>query len=410
VSEESFALCPKNRTKQEKAKLSEAEEKLTQGESSSNLKIYSDAKEKYESALTAANQECLSLFGNMSERREISPPPIASCKFPSGCKIKNNAIPVMNHMSSIGGPELLAGEILIINFAVYDPEGTSISTRVEWGDGTTADLEPKLATKAQPLASSVSHSYSDPGDYLVRFIFTDLEGNTTQKYTSFHVIPTKAARIDKFRISSENIDHDKLGQFVTTANTDLVFRLSIATNEDIFYKYTIDWGDGSKSSTGLVSAIKASYINHNFKPGVYRTKISIEGLPNEEYTISAEGAQQDESIIKIISPSGGETILLNEQEVGSLSVKVQVYDTDAYGTGRVYLQTQGNIEKGGYNGAFLGEISLTQEVNQKEFILDSTTPGAYKLRVIGVKYKNCSSSVCEYIIPDDRTNDWITIK
>ncbi len=85
----------------------------------------------------------------------------------SWCEIYTwNYMPIVSPPQTLSGlNEAIVGEILTLSVTATDPDGDSVSVRIDWGDGEISEW-----TELQPSSSSfeLSHEWDEPGVYEVR--------------------------------------------------------------------------------------------------------------------------------------------------------------------------------------------------------------------------------------------------
>jgi len=145
--------------------------------------------------------------------------------------------------------------------AATDPDGDQVKYTFDWGDGTTS--ETSLVNSG--TVASASHTWSTAGTYQVKAMATDSKGATSGYSSSLTVTisPNK----------SPNAPGKPSGSAKCVAGSSYSYSTSASDPDKDNVKYTFDWGDGTKSETGLVkSGIKSSATHAWSSAGTYLVK------------------------------------------------------------------------------------------------------------------------------------------
>ncbi|MFZ2471216.1 MAG: SBBP repeat-containing protein [Methanothrix sp.] len=142
-----------------------------------------------------------------------------------------------------------------------DPDGDEVSYTFDWGDKTTTNTSlVKSGTEA-----SASHTWSTAGSYLVKANATDSKGAASGDSSSLSVTinPNK----------SPNAPSKPSGSATCVAGSSYSYSTSATDPDKDQVKYSFNWGDGTKSETGLVkSGTKASATHTWSTAGTYQVK------------------------------------------------------------------------------------------------------------------------------------------
>lgn len=171
-----------------------------------------------------------------------------------------------------------------------DPSGsvTSWTTQINWGDGTSSFQTLSSTGTTSQVNLTGDHTYSAPGTYTVTTTITDAS-NSSDTTTV-----TSIARISKGQITVQ-------GQPVSaTEGPGFSGAVASFTNTDhsttpASYAATIDWGDGSATSAGTVTAVSGTPGSftvsggHTYaEAGTYTIHVTVAG--GDDPTTSASGS------------------------------------------------------------------------------------------------------------------------
>lgn len=149
------------------------------------------------------------------------------------------------------------------SYSLYadDFDGDQLSYSVDWGDETTSKRE----GVNQGTSMVLNHSWTKAGAYQVRSTVTDSHGSSSQWSDPLIVIinsPPNTPAMPKGQTSGKP---GRFYSFSTSAND---------TDGDPL-KYTIDWGDGSRSISACTESGGAENLLHSWsRAGVYQVKAS----------------------------------------------------------------------------------------------------------------------------------------
>ena len=160
-----------------------------------------------------------------------------------------------------GPDEAVANVLYRFAAVVHDPDGDQVKAVFDWGDGTTSTTD--LVDSG--TSTSASHTWSTAGTYQVKAMATDSKGATSGYSSSLTVTisPNK----------SPNAPGKPSGSAKCVAGSSYSYSTSASDPDKDNVKYTFDWGDGTKSETGLVkSGIKSSATHAWSSAGTYLVK------------------------------------------------------------------------------------------------------------------------------------------
>jgi len=160
--------------------------------------------------------------------------------------------------------DLSAGELYIgfINEEIdfngtlsYDHDDYIVEWLWNFGDGTTG------------MGEITTHTYSNPGEYIVTLKVTDTKGaNDTDNTTAVIIQPNRPP-------SEPNIDGPTQG----IVNIEYTFSIVSTDDDNDKIKYIIDWGDGLYDESDFLQSEDFFNISHKWtKPGEYLINISAD--------------------------------------------------------------------------------------------------------------------------------------
>jgi PKD repeat protein len=159
---------------------------------------------------------------------------------------------------------------------------SDFTATIDWGDGSstsTGVVSGSSGSFVVKTSSSDSHVYADEGTYTVKITITDDTPGTATITASSNVTIAEA---DSLSASATAIGTLTGGSTLT--NTQMAtFTSTYTANTASDFKATIDWGDGSSTSTGVVSGSSGSFVvktsssdSHMYADeGTYTVKITI---------------------------------------------------------------------------------------------------------------------------------------
>ncbi|MDD4447348.1 MAG: PKD domain-containing protein [Methanothrix sp.] len=160
-----------------------------------------------------------------------------------------------------GSAKCVAGSSYSYSTSAKDPDKDNVKYTFDWGDGTKSETGlVKSGTK-----SSAMHAWSTAGTYLVKAMATDSKGATSGYSSSLTVTvnPNKPP----------NAPGKPSGSAKGYVGSSYSYSTSAKDPDKDNVKYTFDWGDGTKSETGLVkSGIKSSATHSWSTTGTYLVK------------------------------------------------------------------------------------------------------------------------------------------
>jgi len=194
-----------------------------------------------------------------------------------GAPIVATGLPVVS-VSEANPPPVLT----VATFTDLDPSSvaSNFSVMIQWGDGTSSTgssvtLTPD-GTSFQGAVFTISapHSYTDPGSYVITTTITSVGGNTTTVYSSSTVTPggIGATGIPVTGTQRQPLVNVPLATFVDLDG--------LKTISD--YSATINWGDGTLDSPGVITGPAADGVtftvsgSHTYSlDGTYPVTVTI---------------------------------------------------------------------------------------------------------------------------------------
>jgi uncharacterized repeat protein (TIGR01451 family) len=160
-----------------------------------------------------------------------------------------------------GSAKCVAGSSYSYSTSATDPDKDNVKYTFDWGDGTKSET----GLVKSGIKSSATHAWSSTGTYLVKANATDSKG-ATSGYSSSLTITVNPNK-------SPNAPGKPSGSAKCVAGSSYSYSTSASDPDKDNVKYTFDWGDGTKSETGLVkSGIKSSATHAWSTPGTYLIK------------------------------------------------------------------------------------------------------------------------------------------
>jgi hypothetical protein len=180
---------------------------------------------------------------------------------PLSITITQNSAP--NIPSIPSGP--ISGKVKIAygySTSTTDPDGSKVKYTFDWGDGTRS----VTGLFSSGKSARVYHRWTSVGTYLVKVMATDSKGAFSEwssplTFTIAANIPPAAPSIPVGPISGK-------------VKTAYGFSTSTTDPDGSKVKYTFDWGDGTRSVTGLFSSGKSARVYHRWTSvGTYLVKV-----------------------------------------------------------------------------------------------------------------------------------------
>jgi PKD repeat protein len=174
------------------------------------------------------------------------------------------------------------GQSITLSITVYDPDGTIVSTRVDWGDS--------IVQLYSGAITSASHSYTSTGSStskIFTIMITGTDNNASYTSTSAQVTINDRVPVPSFNPSSISLS---TGQNVTLT-------ISAADPDGTVTSLRVDWGDGkidtlsgtatgdthSYSSTGTspsnVFTITVNATDNSGSTGISSSQVTVSDRP-----------------------------------------------------------------------------------------------------------------------------------
>jgi hypothetical protein len=143
-----------------------------------------------------------------------------------------------------------------------DPDGDQVKYTFDWGDGTTSTTN----LVSSGASASASHSWSTTGTYQVKAMATDSRSATSGWSNPLSITITQN--------SAPNIPSIPSGPISGKVKIAYGYSTSTTDPDGSKVKYTFDWGDGTRSVTGLFSSGKSARVYHRWTSvGTYLVKV-----------------------------------------------------------------------------------------------------------------------------------------
>ncbi len=174
-------------------------------------------------------------------------------------RVVANKPPAMPSIPS--GPDIsYNGTSYRISTSTTDPDRDLVKYTFDWGDGSTS----ATALMASGMKATGSHLWSAAGTYYVKAKATDSRGASSEWSLAKAVTITTDLPPDVPALSGSGFSHQKASYSCSVSATD-------PEGDDI--SYTLDWGDGSTSKTGLIASDTSTGLSHSWQRiGAYYVK------------------------------------------------------------------------------------------------------------------------------------------
>ena len=183
---------------------------------------------------------------------------VVTKSFGFGCTDVSNTIPLTIRGSATAAFTVTSdghcyqSPVILQDASVPGVNNSILSEHWDFGDGQTSDQN----------GGTISHTYSDPGQYAVRLTVTDAAGCTISSGANLNYVKANGPKVS-FSPSGTNVNLNTTVYFYNTSNTDG------ATN----IVWTWDFGDGS------VSSDYSPYHTYT-TPGVYTVQLQARDAAN----------------------------------------------------------------------------------------------------------------------------------
>ncbi|QRQ79986.1 LamG domain-containing protein [Glutamicibacter protophormiae] len=171
-------------------------------------------------------------------------------------------------------------EISVDGSGSFDPEGSTLEYRWEFGDGASAD------------GQSAQHQYAEAGEYTLKLIVTDEHGSAGEASTTVNVQQANVAPVAAFTTTADGLDV----QFDGTASTD---------QDGTVQSWAWDFGDGTQGTGETTEHTYAA-------TGTYLVKLVVTDDDGANHEISTEIQVQDPDDLK---PTASFTSQVDQLEV-----------------------------------------------------------------------------------------------
>ena len=153
--------------------------------------------------ITTANQQIASFFWHtytLAGNKTL----IFKCTNSDGTVIQTKIVHVKNLLPVIvsftGPATLTTSQAGTFNMSGRDPNGTTLTFSVNWGDGTTNFTSTKTGTVNQTLSDQTTHAYATASTYYPTLTLTDANGGTATRTLTVVVNPALPPVIDSFTV------------------------------------------------------------------------------------------------------------------------------------------------------------------------------------------------------------------
>jgi hypothetical protein len=186
----------------------------------------------------------------------------ASSEWSGSKNITIVSISPLNAPSMPSGPiSGYTGPFYNYSTSATDPDGDQVKYTFDWGDNSTSETE-FVNSSAN---ASASHSWNTPpGTYYIRAKATDIYGVVSQWSGSKNVT---------IFTNPPNTPSIPIGPSTGYTGTACNYSTSATDPDRDQMNYTIDWGDGSTSETGLINSGTNASLSHIWRiPGTYNIR------------------------------------------------------------------------------------------------------------------------------------------
>jgi hypothetical protein len=177
--------------------------------------------------------------------------------------VKSNKPPSIPSKPS-GSANAVVGSLFAYTANAKDPDGDQLKYTFEWGDGSTSVTDLVASGKA----ASASHAWRAAGRYNIRATATDSKGAASGWSSALSVTVTSNRSPDPPGKPS--------GASSALVGSSYVYAALANDPNGGGLKYTFDWGDGTKSVTGLIPSGKGAKVAHTWRrAGTYQLRALI---------------------------------------------------------------------------------------------------------------------------------------
>ena len=273
-------------------------------------------------------------------------------------------------------PDIPAGIILGVpvatyNFSAYtvDLDGDQVKYTLDWGDGTISITD--FVDSGTP--ASANHTWVSAGTYIVKANATDSRG-ASSGWSEPLTVNINTPPNNPLTPSGPNFGKP---------GTSITYKLSATDLDRDQIKYTLDWGDGTFSTTDFVDSGTSASANHTWvSAGTYIVKA------NATDNRGASSGWSDPLTVNINTPPN---------DPSTPSGPLSVYAWASYGYSASAVDPDEDLAKYTFDWGD-GNISTTNFVMSGSNISAShkwINEGTYKIRVIATDRRGGSSEWSE---------------
>jgi hypothetical protein len=156
-----------------------------------------------------------------------------------------------------------------------DPDGDQVKYTFDWGDGTTSTT----ALVSSGTTASASHSWNAAGTYSVKVMATDSKGATSTWSGTLAVSITSSDANQ-----APYAPYLPWGTTAAKAGKSYSYSVFAIDPDGDRVKYTFDWGDGTISTTSLVSSGTEASASHSWSvPPNTLASFNVRATATDEY-------------------------------------------------------------------------------------------------------------------------------
>jgi hypothetical protein len=157
----------------------------------------------------------------------------------------------------------LTGTEYTYHVKTTDPDGDTLTYTIDWGDGTTHTT----GSRTSGTLVSPSHNWTQAGTYAIRVRATDSKGNVSAWSPSLSVTIAAVNQPPLTPAAPE-------GTVSAQAGTAYTCSVKTTDPDGDNIAYTIDWGDGTSSTTGQLNSGVIGSASHTWtQAGTYPVKV-----------------------------------------------------------------------------------------------------------------------------------------
>lgn len=209
------------------------------------------------------------------------------------------------------------GQSATFTFVASDLDNDDLSWSVDWGEGSsgvaTCPINPPVGT-GKNSSNIVSHTWENPGDYVVRVSVYDCKGGSESKTFVVNVAA----------IPTSTIISEVTGPQLLNANEEGTWTITASDSNGGSLSYVVNWGDaptllGGTSQTTTIPSSQTATIKHIYTiAGIY-SPIFIVTNQNGESSETSLSVNVGSSAPIVSKPILGPVIITHNAQVGAVT-------------------------------------------------------------------------------------------